>query len=45
MSALEHINIPLIAIDITNLMQKLQALKLNGNTSIDALKATIDKQG
>jgi hypothetical protein len=45
MSTLEHVDIPPIAMDITNLIQKIQALELNGNTSIDALLATMDKQG
>jgi hypothetical protein len=45
LSKSKHVTIPPIAKDIANLMQKLQALELNGNTSIDALKATIDKQG
>lgn len=35
----------LIVSDITNLIQKLQALELNSNTSINALKATMHKQG
>jgi hypothetical protein len=34
-----------IALDITNLIQKLQALERNNNTSIDALKATMQEQG
>jgi hypothetical protein len=45
LSASEHVDVPPIASDITNLMQKLQALELNGNTSIDALKATMHEQG
>jgi hypothetical protein len=45
MSTSEHVDIPPIAMDITNLMQKIQALELNGNTSIDALLATMDEQG
>lgn len=45
LSKSEHVDTPPIAMDITNLMQKLQALELNGNTSIDALKDTMDEQG
>jgi hypothetical protein len=41
----EHVDVLPIALDITNLIQKLQALKLNSNTSINALKATIQEQG
>jgi hypothetical protein len=37
--------VPPLAKDITNLMQKLQVLELNGNTSIDALEATMNEQG
>jgi len=45
LSASEYVDVPLIASDITNLIQKLQALELNSNTSIDALKVTMHKQG
>jgi len=45
LSKSEHVNTLLMAIDITNLIQKLQALELNSNTLINALKETIDKQG
>jgi hypothetical protein len=36
LSKSEHVTVPPIAADTTNLMQKVQALELNGNTSIDA---------
>jgi hypothetical protein len=45
LSASEHVDVPLLASDITNLMQRLQALELNGNTSIDALQAAMTEQG
>jgi hypothetical protein len=41
----EHVDVPPLAKDITNLIQQLQVLELNSNTSIDTLKAVMDKQG
>jgi hypothetical protein len=37
--------VPPIAQDILYLVQKLQTIELNGNTSIDALDETMDAQG
>lgn len=45
LSKSEHVDVPPLAKDITNLMQRLQVLELNGNTLIDALKAAMDEQG
>jgi hypothetical protein len=41
----QTLEVPPIAQDIINLAQKLQAIELNGNTSIDALNETMDAQG
>jgi hypothetical protein len=45
LSASEHVDVPPRASDITNLMQRLQALELNSNTLIDALQAAMTEQG
>jgi hypothetical protein len=39
------LDIPPLAQDISNLIQKIQKLELNGNTPIDALLNTLDQQG